>query len=178
MRAKALESKPNSNYCYATSVGGSPDLHSHGQAVRRPFDSSLTARLRSPSLSELEGSEGEPLAGTDTGGCRPLPEKNEGAPEPEMASQGYKRVLERPGFAYLLAAQALAVFDDNTFKQLLIFFIIGQGFETSRRNWLIALGTCLYVLPYILFSSYAGQVADRFSKRRVIIALKLVEAGL
>ena len=181
MRASALESETNSNYCYATSVGGSPDLHSHGQAVRRPFDSSLTARLRSRRgefLSELEGSEGEPLAGTDTGGCRPLPEKNEGAPEPEMASQGYKRVLERPGFAYLLAAQALAVFDDNTFKQLLIFFIIGQGFETSRRNWLIALGTCLYVLPYILFSSYAGQVADRFSKRQVIIALKLVEAGL
>ena len=89
-----------------------------------------------------------------------------------MASQGYKRVLERPGFAYLLAAQALAVFDDNTFKQLLIFFIIGQGFETSRRNWLIALGTCLYVLPYILFSSYAGQVADRFSKRQVTTLIR------
>src|SRR5439155_9912564 len=113
-----------------------------------------------------------------TGSCRRLPEKNEAVLEPEMASQGYKGVLKRPGFAYLLAAQALAVFDDNTFKQLLMFFIIGQGFETSRRNWLISLGTGLYVLPFILFSSYAGQVADRFSKRRVIIALKPVEAGL
>ena len=140
MRAKALESKPNSNYCYATSVGGSPDLHSHGQAVRRPFDSSLTARLRSRRgefLSELEGSEGEPLAGTDTGGCRPLPEKNEGAPEPEMASQGYKRVLERPGFAYLLAAQALAVFDDNTNSQRQVAKvggIRGQGWTIFGRS--------------------------------------------
>src|SRR5690242_11953355 len=114
MRAKALESEPNSNYCYATFAGGSGGFHSHRPAVRR-------------------------LAGAGTGGCRRLPEENQGAPEPEMASLGYKGVLKRPGYAYLLAAQALAVFDDNTFKQLLVFFIIGQGFEISRRNWLISL---------------------------------------
>ena len=34
------------------------------------------------------------------------------------------------------------------------------------------------MLPYIVFSSYAGQVADHFSKRRVIIFMKMVEATL
>ena len=91
-------------------------------------------------------------------------------------AQGYSKVLKLPGFVNLLAAQALAVFDDNTFKQLLMLFVAGSVATLNTRNMMIALGTGLYVLPYILFSSYAGQVADRFSKRRVIIALKMVEA--
>jgi acyl-[acyl-carrier-protein]-phospholipid O-acyltransferase/long-chain-fatty-acid--[acyl-carrier-protein] ligase len=79
---------------------------------------------------------------------------------------------------FLLAAQALAVFDDNTFKQLLVLFVTASVASLARRNLFISLGTALYVLPYILFSSYAGQVADHFSKRRVIIFMKMVEATL
>ncbi len=89
---------------------------------------------------------------------------------------GYRHVLKRQGFAWLLAAQALAVFDDNTFKQLLFFFAAATIAAPAVRSRIISWGTALYVLPYILFSSYAGQVADRFSKRRVIISLKVVEA--
>jgi acyl-[acyl-carrier-protein]-phospholipid O-acyltransferase / long-chain-fatty-acid--[acyl-carrier-protein] ligase len=93
-------------------------------------------------------------------------------------SHGYSAVLKRPGFAYLLAAQALAVFDDNTFKQLLLLFITANVASVHQRNVLIPLGGAVFILPYILFSSYAGQVADRLSKRRVIITLKVVEATL
>lgn len=92
------------------------------------------------------------------------------------ASGGYAGVLKRPGFAYLLGAQALAVFDDNTFKQLLFFFAAAVLTEPAVRSSVIWWGTALYVLPYIFLSSYAGQVADRFSKRRVIITLKIIEA--
>ena len=91
-------------------------------------------------------------------------------------SQGYAQVLERRGFAYLLAAQALAVFDDNTFKQLLFFYAAAVLADPAQRTNVIWWGTALYVLPYILLSSYAGQVADLFSKRRVIVTLKMVEA--
>lgn len=91
---------------------------------------------------------------------------------------GYSGVLKNRGFVYLLAAQALAVFDDNTFKQILALFIIAHVASLANRNLFISLATALFVLPYILFSSYAGQVADRFSKRQVIIAMKIVEASL
>jgi acyl-[acyl-carrier-protein]-phospholipid O-acyltransferase/long-chain-fatty-acid--[acyl-carrier-protein] ligase len=106
-----------------------------------------------------------------------------GAAEPpeerQMAnSRGYAAVLKERGFVYLLAAQALAVFDDNTFRQLLVLFITATVASLTTRNHDIALGFGLYVLPYILFSSYAGQVADHFSKRRVIIFMKGVEATL
>jgi acyl-[acyl-carrier-protein]-phospholipid O-acyltransferase/long-chain-fatty-acid--[acyl-carrier-protein] ligase len=93
-------------------------------------------------------------------------------------SRGYSDVLKNRGFVYLLVAQALAVFDDNTFKQLLVLFVASRVISFSTRNLVISLGTALYVLPYIVFSSYAGQVADRFSKRRVIIFMKVVEASL
>jgi acyl-[acyl-carrier-protein]-phospholipid O-acyltransferase / long-chain-fatty-acid--[acyl-carrier-protein] ligase len=92
--------------------------------------------------------------------------------------RGYGRVLQNRGFNFLLAAQALAVLDDNTFKQLLLLFITAHIASLETRNILISLGTALFVLPYILFSSFAGQVADRFSKRRVIVALKILEATL
>ena len=94
------------------------------------------------------------------------------------ASRGYSWVLKERGFVFLLAAQALAVFDDNTFKQLLVLFVTASVSSLATRNLYISLGTALYVLPYIVFSSYAGQVADRFSKRRVIIFMKMVEATL
>jgi acyl-[acyl-carrier-protein]-phospholipid O-acyltransferase/long-chain-fatty-acid--[acyl-carrier-protein] ligase len=93
-----------------------------------------------------------------------------------MAAQGYSKVLKRPGYAFLLAAQALAVFDDNTFKQLLFFYALSTLANPAARSQVIGLGTALYVLPYIFLSSYAGQVADRFSKRHVIITLKVIEA--
>jgi acyl-[acyl-carrier-protein]-phospholipid O-acyltransferase/long-chain-fatty-acid--[acyl-carrier-protein] ligase len=100
------------------------------------------------------------------------------SPEAIPRASSYRGVLGRQGFAWLLAAQALAVFDDNTFKQLLFFFAVATVSNSATRSEIISWGTALYVLPYILFSSYAGQVADRFSKRRVIISLKLVEASV
>jgi acyl-[acyl-carrier-protein]-phospholipid O-acyltransferase/long-chain-fatty-acid--[acyl-carrier-protein] ligase len=93
-------------------------------------------------------------------------------------SRGYSEVLKNRGFVFLLAAQALAVFDDNTYKQLLMLFVTASISSLATRNLYIPLGTALYVLPYIVFSSYAGQVADRFSKRSVIIFMKMVEATL
>jgi len=66
-------------------------------------------------------------------------------------SRGYSDVLKERGFVYLLAAQALAVFDDNTFKQLLVLFVTASVTSLATRNLYISLGTALYVLPYIVF---------------------------
>ncbi len=93
-------------------------------------------------------------------------------------SRGYSDLLKNRGFTSLIAAQALAVFDDNTFKQILALFITAHVVSVEHRNLLISAATGLFVLPYIILSGYAGQVADRFSKRHVIIAMKVVEAAL
>lgn len=94
------------------------------------------------------------------------------------SSRGYSQLLRQRGFASLLAAQALGVFNDNAYKMILSLFILGHARTVAEGTAMISVCGGLYVLPYILFSAYAGQVADRLSKRRVIVIMKLVETAL
>jgi acyl-[acyl-carrier-protein]-phospholipid O-acyltransferase / long-chain-fatty-acid--[acyl-carrier-protein] ligase len=92
------------------------------------------------------------------------------------SSQGYAELLRRqPGLAFLLAAQALSVFNDNAYKTILIFYALSHASSPAELAWMIPTAGGLLVIPYILFSSYAGQVADRFSKRSVIVTMKALE---
>ena len=64
--------------------------------------------------------------------------------------------------------------NDNIFKYLIVFSLIAmQGVEASSTI-LFWVGI-VYVLPFLLFSSGAGILADRFSKSRMIVALKMTE---
>lgn len=133
----------------------------------------VPAESRSVRLAEVWRRDGAPPAAAAKAPCEKAPDSMPSSPS------GYVQVLKRQGFAWLLAAQALAVFDDQTFKQLLILYIAARpDVSLSQRNLLMSMGMALFVLPYIVFSSYAGQVADRYSKRRVIILLKTLEASL
>ena len=91
-----------------------------------------------------------------------------------MNSAGFSSLLRRRGFAFLLVAQGLAVFNDHALKAVFSFYLLRRLSQQQAPTW-IALASGLYILPFVLFSSYAGQVADRFSKRRVIIGVKLAE---
>jgi acyl-[acyl-carrier-protein]-phospholipid O-acyltransferase/long-chain-fatty-acid--[acyl-carrier-protein] ligase len=75
---------------------------------------------------------------------------------------------------FLNIAQFLGVVNDNFFKFLTVFLLIDiQGIEASSHI-LFWVGT-VYVLPFLLFSSTAGILADKFSKQKIIVALKAVE---
>jgi len=95
-----------------------------------------------------------------------------------MSTRGYKDLLRCKGFTSLLAAQALGVFNDSAFKTTLSLYIISKAVSTIQVNLILMTCGILFVLPYILFSSYAGQLCDRSSKRRMIIIMKLSEAGV
>jgi acyl-[acyl-carrier-protein]-phospholipid O-acyltransferase/long-chain-fatty-acid--[acyl-carrier-protein] ligase len=94
------------------------------------------------------------------------------------ASGSYAGLVKNPGYVSLLIAQALSVFNDNAFRYVLLLIVMSVGSTLSGQSRLVSYCNALFVLPYILLSSYAGQVADRFSKRRVIVVLKLVEVTL
>ena len=109
-------------------------------------------------------------------GAKHAREESRGRKHVPNPSQGYVQLLRRqPGLAYLLAAQALSVFNDNAYKTILIFYALAHASSPSELAWMIPAAGGLLVTPYILFSSYAGQVADRFSKRDVIITMKGLE---
>jgi acyl-[acyl-carrier-protein]-phospholipid O-acyltransferase/long-chain-fatty-acid--[acyl-carrier-protein] ligase len=87
------------------------------------------------------------------------------------------QALKSTGFRAFLATQFLGAFNDNLFKLLLICFAMSLLSQEQQKNY-VPLATALFTLPYILFSSYAGYLADRFSKRLVMIATKAAEIAI
>jgi len=82
------------------------------------------------------------------------------------------------GLTALLVAQFMGAANDNILKTLL-------GFAVVRGMWAGKLGEggqglialCLFV-PFILFSGWAGPLADRFSKRSISVLMKWIELPL
>jgi len=92
----------------------------------------------------------------------------------------YDKVLEDAmgnldrSFHWLNLTQFLGALNDNLFKLLLIFFLIDISPE-SQAGSIAALGGALFVLPFLGLSAAAGRLADRFSKRQVVVAVKGLE---
>lgn len=77
-------------------------------------------------------------------------------------------------FTYLNITQCLGSMNDNIYKLLIIYFFIQmEGIE--RSHIVLATTGAIYVLPFLLFSSFAGILADRYSKRNIIIMIKVLE---
>lgn len=77
-------------------------------------------------------------------------------------------------FTYLNISQFLGILNDNVFKLLIVFFLIDlQGIAKSAA--ILSKAGAIFVLPFLLFSSTAGQIADRFSKRDIIVCSKALE---
>lgn len=77
-------------------------------------------------------------------------------------------------FTYLNTTQFLAALNDNMYKLLVIYFFIQiDGVENSHR--ILAITGAIFVLPFLLFSASSGTMADRFSKRNIIVFTKTLE---
>ncbi len=80
-------------------------------------------------------------------------------------------------FYFLNVAQFLGALNDNLFKFLVIYLLIavkGQAFA----NIILSLAGAIFVIPFLLFSSAAGVLADRLSKRNIIVFCKILEVSI
>lgn len=85
-----------------------------------------------------------------------------------------RRFAHLSPFGYLNCTQFLGAMNDNIYKLLIVYcFIALEGKEASNK--IIASVGAIYVLPFLFLSSTAGTMADRFSKRSIIVAVKFVE---
>ena len=75
----------------------------------------------------------------------------------------------------LLISQFLGAFNDNVYKIVLALLAANQALATGEGSSTIALIGAIFILPFVLFSGYAGYVADVFSKRNVLISTKCFE---
>ena len=64
----------------------------------------------------------------------------------------------------------LGTFNDNFFKQGILLLAVSMG-HTAVQAW----GTVLFSLPFVLFSAWAGWLADRYPKCRLVLAAKALE---
>lgn len=78
------------------------------------------------------------------------------------------------GFRAFLATLFLGAFNDNLFK-LLICFLATRLYEGKGGQIYVPLAGAMLTLPFLIFSSWAGHVADHFSKKRVMVWVKVAE---
>ena len=76
-------------------------------------------------------------------------------------------------FLPLFLVQALGALNDNLFKNALVVLIVFRA--TKGGPALVAIAGGLFILPYLLVSSTAGQLADRYDKAGLIRLAKLAE---
>src|SRR5580704_14689355 len=82
--------------------------------------------------------------------------------------------LASRSFVGLLLTQFLGVFNDNMFR----WFAVPLGKEVIDSATALSLGAICFFLPYPLLATPAGYLADRFSKRSVIVGCKAAEVVL
>ena len=97
-----------------------------------------------------------------------------------MSETSQLALLKSPSFLPLFITQAIGAFNDNALRNgiaVLIAFDMAQ-----RQGWnatvFVQAGAALFVLPYLLFSAIAGQLADTFDKALIARRVKLAELGV
>ena len=75
----------------------------------------------------------------------------------------------------MTATQLFGAFNDNLYKQLMLLLAVPVGIASAFEQDQQGLATIVFSLPFVLFSGYAGFLADRFSKQPIIVLAKLAE---
>jgi MFS family permease len=78
-------------------------------------------------------------------------------------------------FLPLFVTQFLGAFNDNVFKNALVIVITFKAATCGESPMLVSVAAGLFILPFLLFSATAGQLADKFDKARLIRLVKMGE---
>jgi acyl-[acyl-carrier-protein]-phospholipid O-acyltransferase/long-chain-fatty-acid--[acyl-carrier-protein] ligase len=89
-----------------------------------------------------------------------------------MATGNYAETLRQPGYFAFFCTQFLGAFNDNFLKIVVSFVALEAATKGGSYVELIAF---LFMLPSALFSGYAGHLADVYSKRTILVAVKIFE---
>ena len=89
-------------------------------------------------------------------------------------SSSYSEVLKVEGVQPFLWMQFLNAFNDNTYKLVVSLLAVLIAGKLGSGTYL-SLAGLIFVTPFLLFSGYAGQLADRFEKRSVVVFTKAIE---
>ena len=84
----------------------------------------------------------------------------------------FKHAWSNRSLKGLLMAQFTVAFNDNYVKQVVLFFAARKLFPGEDRQ---GIAIMLFSVPFVLFSGYAGQISEKFSKQTIILVMKSFE---
>ena len=83
------------------------------------------------------------------------------------------------GFWSLMFTQFQGAFSDNALRWLVIFpVLVSLSLSEADKESFVGHSSLLFAVPFLLFATVGGWMADRFSKRSVMIGVKLGEIGI
>jgi acyl-[acyl-carrier-protein]-phospholipid O-acyltransferase / long-chain-fatty-acid--[acyl-carrier-protein] ligase len=92
-----------------------------------------------------------------------------------MTAGTYRDTLTRRGLQPFLWTQFLGAFNDNLFKIVVSLLAVRLAATAADASFQLSLVGAIFILPFVLFSGYAGQLADIYSKRTVLVVTKSLE---
>lgn len=87
----------------------------------------------------------------------------------------YWDLLKSFGFQSFLWTQFLGAFNDNVYKIIVSMLAVDAAAHNGGGSGYLSLVGAVFILPFFLFSGYAGHLADAFSKRTVLVVTKSFE---
>ncbi len=97
-----------------------------------------------------------------------------------MAHPSQFDLLKQRRFAPFFWTQFLGAGNDNIYKNALVIFVAYHAAAQAGldANTLVNLAAGLFILPFMLLSATAGQLADKYEKSRLIRLVKLLEIAI
>ena len=107
-------------------------------------------------------------------GAAPAHRNDQAMSAPQLTLLGKRR------FAPLFATQFLGAFNDNLYRSAMLFLVAFQilNGDPDKAALVAVIAGGIFILPYFLFSSLAGQLADRIDKARMARIVKFAEVAI
>ena len=92
-----------------------------------------------------------------------------------MTDEAVKEAVVMPGrgtkakFAAMIGICFAGTLNDNFYRQGAMLLAVAGGMAYLQTYIMV-----LFIVPFIVFAAYAGYLSDRFSKRSIVIAAKLL----
>lgn len=92
-------------------------------------------------------------------------------------NRGQFYLFTKRRFLPFFITQFLGALNDNLFKNALLVIVVSTTITAadSNTNFITNLAAGLFILPFFLFSTLAGHLADRFDKAYLIRRIKFAE---
>ncbi len=94
-------------------------------------------------------------------------------------TQNIVHLLKTRRFLPLFITQSLGAFNDNLFKTAMVFLIVFKVMADPQKEEIFsAIATAISLLPFLMLSALAGQLADAHDKAWLIRIVKTAEIGI